>query len=144
MEIPVGPTGGRVVLPGDLVVPKGAVGIVLFAHGSGSSRLSPRNRAVAAVLQGAGMATLLFDLLSEDEAADRRNVFDVELLAGRLMAATRWVRRGSGAGEVGSSAPPHSFEPQNGATLRTSILFPRAWGACRALGPVAGQLPHAN
>jgi pimeloyl-ACP methyl ester carboxylesterase len=66
---------------------------VLFAHGSGSSRHSPRNRAVAEALRRDGFATLLFDLLDDDEAADRSLVFDVELLAGRLGLATEWVRR---------------------------------------------------
>ncbi len=79
-------------LPGHLCVPDGACGIVLFAHGSGSSRLSPRNVAVAKVLQGAGLGTLLFDLLSADEADVRANVFDIELLAERLVQATLWLR----------------------------------------------------
>ena len=79
---------GRAVLTGDLVEPIGAAGIVLFAHGSGSSRLSPRNQAVARSLQRAGLATLLFDLLTVSEADERRNVFDVPLLAARLEAAT--------------------------------------------------------
>jgi putative phosphoribosyl transferase len=79
-------------LPGRLCVPDGACGVVLFAHGSGSSRNSPRNMAVAKVLQGAGLGTLLFDLLSEDEADNRANVFDIELLADRLVGATRWLR----------------------------------------------------
>jgi putative phosphoribosyl transferase len=65
---------------------------VLFAHGSGSGRLSPRNTYVAEVLRRTGLATLLFDLLTEEEAADRRNVFDVGLLAERLHGATEWVR----------------------------------------------------
>ena len=78
-------------LEGELVVPPRPIGIVLFAHGSGSSRLSPRNQQVAEALQQAGLATLLFDLLEEREAIDRRNVFDVELLAGRLTAAADWV-----------------------------------------------------
>jgi len=64
---------------------------VLFAHGSGSSRRSPRNVAVAEALDDAGIATLLFDLLTREEELDRRNVFDVELLAKRLLAATRWL-----------------------------------------------------
>jgi len=64
-------------------------GLVLFAHGSGSSRHSPRNRMVAAALREAGLATLLFDLLTEDEAANRRLVFDIPLLAGRLRDAAR-------------------------------------------------------
>jgi putative phosphoribosyl transferase len=83
-------------LEGELVVPPHPVGIVLFAHGSGSSRLSPRNQQVAQALQQAGLATLLFDLLEEREASDRRNVFDVELLAGRLLAAVDWVRQQPG------------------------------------------------
>jgi dienelactone hydrolase len=78
-------------LPGTLVLPAGAPGVVLFAHGSGSSRLSPRSREVAAVLQRAGIGTLLFDLLTEAEAHDRRLVFDIELLARRLEEARRWL-----------------------------------------------------
>lgn len=79
-------------LPGDLQVPPGATGIVAFAHGSGSSRLSPRNLAVAEGLRRAGLGTLLFDLLTPAEAADRSMVFDIPLLGGRLVAATRWLR----------------------------------------------------
>jgi erythromycin esterase-like protein/predicted phosphoribosyltransferase/predicted alpha/beta-hydrolase family hydrolase len=78
-------------LTGDLQVPAGAQGIVLFAHGSGSSRLSPRNRAVADNLNARDFATLLFDLLSGDEARDRRNVFDISLLANRLLSAAAWI-----------------------------------------------------
>jgi putative phosphoribosyl transferase len=83
---------GGVRLTGDLVVPGTARGIVLFVHGSGSSRLSSRNRRVARVLNEAGLGTLLFDLLTEAEEIDRANVFDVELLAERLEAATAHVR----------------------------------------------------
>ena len=68
-------------------------GVVVFAHGSGSGRHSPRNQFVARYLQRSGLGTLLFDLLSPDEAINRANVFDVELLAVRLLAATRWVRK---------------------------------------------------
>ena len=78
-------------LVGDLQVPAGAQGIVLFAHGSGSSRRSPRNRAVADHLNARGFATLLFDLLSDGEAKDRRNVFDIPLLANRLLSAAAWI-----------------------------------------------------
>jgi len=74
-------------LPGILSLPEGAQGLVVFAHGSGSSRLSPRNTCVAEALQHAGFATLLFDLLLETEAADRDNVFDIPLLADRLTQA---------------------------------------------------------
>ncbi len=82
---------GSVRLAGDLVVPNGAVGVVVFAHGSGSSRLSPRNVAVAGALNERRIGTLLLDLLTPAEADDRSNVFDINLLAGRLEAATTWV-----------------------------------------------------
>lgn len=86
---------GAARLPGDLVMPVGAAGVVIFAHGSGSSRLSPRNQFVAHSLQEKGLGTLLFDLLTEAEereeyyTADLR--FDISLLAQRLIAATDWV-----------------------------------------------------
>jgi putative phosphoribosyl transferase len=79
-------------LEGLLGLPQNARAIVLFAHGSGSSRLSPRNNYVADALREAGFATLLFDLLTEEEASDRSNVFDVDLLAGRLVSAIDWIR----------------------------------------------------
>lgn len=75
-------------LPGFLAIPRDALGVVAFAHGSGSSRFSPRNRQVAEALHARRIATLLFDLLSPAEELDRRNVFDVPLLASRLAAAT--------------------------------------------------------
>ena len=78
-------------LPGDLQVPTDARGIVVFAHGSGSSRLSPRNRAVADDLNRRGFATLLFDLLDAGEAKDRDKVFDIHLLADRLLHAVTWI-----------------------------------------------------
>lgn len=78
-------------LPGMLSLPADAEGLVLFAHGSGSSRLSSRNRHVASVLQQAGLGTLLFDLLQESEAEDRRKVFDIELLAERLQEGAEWA-----------------------------------------------------
>lgn len=84
---------GNVTLTGDIVVPPRATGLVLFAHGSGSSRSSPRNRFVAEELQRAGFATLLFDLLTEDEDSLYGNRFDIELLRTRLLAATDWARR---------------------------------------------------
>jgi predicted alpha/beta-hydrolase family hydrolase len=78
-------------LPGLLDIPEGQVhGLVIFAHGSGSSRLSPRNQFVARQLHARGLATLLFDLLTDDEALDRRNVFDIALLARRLGEAIEW------------------------------------------------------
>jgi len=93
-----GAHGGRAVrLPGDLTVPDAAHGVVLFAHGSGSTRRSPRNVLVATLLNRAGLATLLFDLLTPEEAFDRSLVFDIPLLADRLLAATRTVRDAGGA-----------------------------------------------
>jgi putative phosphoribosyl transferase len=84
-------------LEGNLAIPAGATGVVLFAHGSGSSRHSPRNRYVAQQLQQAGLATLLLDLLSTQEEAAEQHTrhlrFDIELLAGRLVDATQWLVR---------------------------------------------------
>jgi putative phosphoribosyl transferase len=90
VEVSIAPLG----LPGTLVHPAAGQGIVLFAHGSGSSRLSPRNRLVAERLQRSGFGTLLFDLLQPEEADHRPNVFDIGLLARRLALATDWVRSG--------------------------------------------------
>ena len=88
LEIPAGSIG----LPADLEVPETARGIVVFAHGSGSSRQSPRNRAVAAALRSSGrFGTLLFDLLTPEEDARYANRFDVDLLTDRLVTATAWL-----------------------------------------------------
>lgn len=83
---------GPTRLEGHLTFPRAAVGIVVFAHGSGSSRHSSRNRHVAAHLNRHGLGTLLFDLLTPAEETDRANVFDIELLARRLVGATNWLR----------------------------------------------------
>jgi putative phosphoribosyl transferase len=91
-------TAEGAVLPGVLRLPPASDMVVIFAHGSGSGRLSPRNAAVARALEGDRLATLLFDLLTPREAADRRNVFDIELLAGRLLAAVGVVRDRAEAG----------------------------------------------
>jgi len=114
---------GPLRLPGRLTVPAGPRGLVLFAHGSGSSRHSSRNRYVAAVLNRAGLATLLFDLLTDQEERDRSNVFDVELLAARLTAATRWSR----------SRPDISDLPIG--------YFGASTGAAAALWAAAGEGP---
>jgi putative phosphoribosyl transferase len=87
----------RVSLPGELTVPSDAAGIAVFAHGSGSSRLSPRNVAVARALNERGIATLLFDLLTSAEADDRGNVFDIDLLSDRLEMATQWATTAAGS-----------------------------------------------
>jgi dienelactone hydrolase len=88
---------GEVELAGTLSMPDRALGLVVFAHGSGSSRFSPRNRSVARVLEGHGLATLLFDLLTADEeradAIDAHLRFDIPLLARRLVAVTDWASR---------------------------------------------------
>jgi dienelactone hydrolase len=95
--VPVQISAGTVTVEGDLTVPAGARAAVVFAHGSGSSRFSPRNRFVAEALQDAGLATLLIDLLSrQEEAIDARTGhlrFDIGLLARRLVQATDWLRR---------------------------------------------------
>jgi hypothetical protein len=92
-------TAGPVMLEGTLGIPEGARGIVLFAHGSGSSRFSPRNRAVAHALRAAKLATLPIDLLTPDEEAidlrTRRLRFDITLLAERLVGATDWLTQPS-------------------------------------------------
>jgi putative phosphoribosyl transferase len=82
---------GPVLVAGHLTIPEHPVGVVMFAHGSGSRRHSPRNRYVAEVLNGAGLATLLFDLLTLDEERNRSYVFDIELLARRLVDVTGWL-----------------------------------------------------
>lgn len=100
-EQPVQIRVGSVMLEGDLVIPQGTSGLVLFAHGSGSSRRSSRNRFVARCLQQAGLATLLFDLLTaEEEKVDvltREPRFDIDLLTRRLAGATSWFRQQHGA-----------------------------------------------
>jgi putative phosphoribosyl transferase len=116
-------------LQGTLDLPeRQAQGLILFAHGSGSSRLSPRNTQVAAALRRAGLATLLFDLLSEDEAANRANVFDIPLLAERLVAATRWALSSPAAG----SLPIGYFGASTGAAA--------ALVAAAQLGDVVGAV----
>jgi putative phosphoribosyl transferase len=99
---------GKAKLRAVFGLPSQVRGVVAFAHGSGSGRLSPRNNFVAGVLQDAGIATLLADLLEEDEALDRRKVFDIDLLADRLIANARWLQgrpetRGMPLGYFGAS-----------------------------------------
>ena len=89
VKIPV----NDVDIEGNLVVPQPAKGLVLFAHGSGSSRLSPRNNFVAQILQEAGIATLLMDLLTQKEDSIFENRFDIELLTRRLERATQWITK---------------------------------------------------
>ena len=120
VSVAVPPVG----LEGELRLIEPPRGVVIFAHGSGSSRLSPRNRQVAQALTDAGMATLLFDLLTEAEAADRGNVFDIDLLARRLVDAIDWV-----AGQPALADLPIG-------------LFGASTGAAAALKAAAAR-PHA-
>jgi putative phosphoribosyl transferase len=101
-------SAGAARLPGTLAWPLEPVGAVLFVHGSGSGRLSPRNAAVAQQLHGAGLTTLLFDLLTESEGRERANVFDIEFLSRRLIEVTDWLGQqpevaGLGFGYFGAS-----------------------------------------
>ena len=102
-----------------LTVPDRAHGVVLFAHGSGSSRHSPRNRYVARVLNKAGLATLLFDLLTEHEELDRANVFDIELLATRLLDVTA-----NASSPSDSSRPSRTTKADAGSTAARSPQWP--------------------
>jgi putative phosphoribosyl transferase len=100
-ECPVQVTAGKVILDGNLCIPEKAQAVVLFVHGSGSSRLSPRNRYVAQVLRQAGLGTLLFDLLTkseEDVDMDTTQLrFNIRLLSDRLIGATDWLTEVAGA-----------------------------------------------
>ena len=112
---------GPRALPGELAWPQQPIGLVVFAHGSGSSRHSPRNRYVADVLHEHRLGTLLFDLLTGDEAQDRRKVFDIALLARRLGEALDWLRERDAHG-LG-----------NGLGARRLGLFGASTGAAAAL-----------
>jgi dienelactone hydrolase len=100
MENEVRIDGGQVILEGSLALPEGAGSVVLFAHGSGSSRHSPRNRLVAGALQEAGFGTLLFDLLTRQEDELYENRFNIPLLTERLKAATSWLKDQPGIGKL--------------------------------------------
>lgn len=110
---------GAETIEGMLAVPERAQGVVLFAHGSGSGRFSPRNQFVAKVLRNGGLGTLLVDLLAPDESEDRRNVFDVGLLAERLVSATEWL----GGNSDTSKLPVGYFGASTGAAaaLRAAV-----------------------
>jgi putative phosphoribosyl transferase len=115
-SVPLDLQNSDVVIPplglgGNLVCPTKALGLVVFVHGSGSSRFSPRNKAVATALNKAGFATLLFDLLRPEEENDRSKVFDIELLADRLSDAIRWI----GANSQISTLPLGLFGASTGA-----------------------------
>ena len=132
VTVPIGP----VSLEGNLVVPREATGVVLFAHGSGSSRHSPRNRFVAGVLQEAGLGTLLIDLLTPDEeAVDVRTAhlrFDIGLLAERLVGATDWLGRNPDTG--GLRVGYFGASTGGGAALVAAAERPEAVGAVVSRG----------
>ncbi len=117
--ITIGPVG----LEGMLGLPDASAGIVLFAHGSGSGRFSPRNNFVARALREAGLATLLFDLLTEEEAQDRANVFDIPLLAERLSMATAWVKQEAAT----ATLPLGYFGASTGAAATLVAAASGAW-----------------
>ena len=126
-------------LEGALALPPKPIGVVIFAHGSGSSRFSPRNRQVAAVLQRAGLGTLLFDLLTEAEAEDRRNVFDIALLGGRLVAAIDHMAAHEAVGRL----PIGLFGASTGAAAALTAAAARA-GRVRAVVSRGGRLDLAG
>jgi putative phosphoribosyl transferase len=125
-EQPVTITGDAVTLEGMLGIPPHASGIVIFAHGSGSSRHSPRNNFVARVLREAGLATLLFDLLTEEEDRVYATRFDIDLLTRRLVAASHWI-----------GAQPHARELTIG-------YFGASTGAAAALDAAARLGPAVS
>jgi putative phosphoribosyl transferase len=125
------PAGERTVR-GTLALPHRARAVIVFAHGSGSGRYSPRNQYVAQVLQEAGLGTVLLDLLEEPEADDRRRVFDIPLLAGRLQAAADWLAqegdtKGLAIGYFGASTGA-------GAALLAAARAPESVGAVVSRG----------
>jgi len=126
-------TQGRACLAGRLTIPESPVGVVVFAHGSGSSRHSPRNRFVAEALQRGRFGTLLFDLLTPSEEADRGNVFDIELLAGRLLVVTAWVGQHSSTARL----PVGYFGASTGAAAAL-------WAAAEPAVPVTAVVSRGG
>ncbi len=109
---------GSVRLPGSLFLPDNAIGVVIFSHGTGSSRMSPRNRFVAQELSDAGIGSVLFDLLTAEEDEDPDNRFDIGLMAGRLAATTDWVRGESWA----STLPVGYFGASTGSAAAFKVI----------------------
>jgi len=129
VEIPAHP----VTIAADLVFPDRPEGVIVFAHGSGSSRLSPRNRQVAIQLNQAGFATLLLDLLTPEEELDRRNAFDVDLLTQRLLSATRWLQGARPPSRCRSAtSEPRPVPPPRSAPRPCSARRLAPWSAAAA------------
>ena len=126
--------GDGVTLTGTLELPQHAKGVVLFAHGSGSSRLSPRNIFVADVLRTAGVGTLLLDLLTPEEANDRDKVFDVRLLALRLLHATDWVES-----QIESSGMPVGYFGASTGAAAAMVAATQSGHVLRALVSRGGR-----
>lgn len=133
---PVKIPAGSVKLKGDLLIPENATGIVVFAHGSGSSRFSPRNQHVASILHDSGLATLLFDLLTDEEdkldSQTRQYRFDIDLLTKRLVVVTDWVLsnyalRKMNIGYFGASTGA-------AAAIKAAVLRPNAVNAVVSRG----------
>ncbi len=125
-------TGDGVTLDGILGLPEQPKGVIAFAHGSGSGRFSPRNQFVARVLEAGGFATLLLDLLSPDEADDRQKVFNIDLLADRLLLAQAWLQTHSHT----SGLPVGYFGASTGAgaALQAAARKPQAVAAIVSRG----------
>ena len=138
VDIPV----GGIVLRGDLTVPGRASGTIVFAHGSGSSRFSRRNRWVAHALNERGFATLLFDLLLPTESEDRANVFDVELLGGRLGDAAAWLRGPDGPTDL-AELPIGYFGASTGAAAALWAAAVPGRGSRPSCRAAAGRISPA-
>jgi putative phosphoribosyl transferase len=135
VEIP----SGRRRLSGILHVPPGATGVIAFAHGSGSGRFSPRNQFAARVLQESRLATLLLDLLEEEEAPDRKKVFDIELLADRLESAATWL-----SGEPATRGLPLGYFGASTGAGAALVAAARNPQAVRALVSRGGRPDQAS
>jgi putative phosphoribosyl transferase len=133
VQIPV----ATAVLEGHLHLPAAARGVVVFAHGSGSSRHSPRNAFVADVLQQAGLGTLLLDLLTHEEEADRARVFDIEGLAARLSQVTGWLSRRLSQRPGGETCRIGSFGASTGAAAAL-------WAAAEVGSPVSAVVSRGG
>lgn len=140
MEKQVSISMDDVHLTGDLVIPPHAESLIVFSHGSGSSRKSPRNRMVAKYLQDEGLGTFLFDLLTPEEDEDVQTRFDIELLTNRLVGATQWLE----AYSVAKSCRIGFFGASTGAAsaLRAAALLPQIFAVVSRGGrpDLAGEL----
>ena len=132
-EVSIPPLG----LAGTLNIPAGARALVVFVHGSGSSRFSPRNRAVADALNERAFATLLFDLLTEEEEADRANVFDIALLAERLAQAVDWIDGNRGCAGFRSAFSGQAPAPRRRSSPRRASRIGSAPSYRAAVDPIS-------